>query len=39
MSRQKKNGKQDTALKLIVLLTALLNLARAVLDFIQRLLE
>lgn len=37
MSKGKKNGKQDTALKLIVLLTAILNLIKAVVDLITNL--
>lgn len=39
MARKKKNGKQDTALKLIVLLTAILNLVKAGIDLIVRLTE
>lgn len=39
MSKKKGNGKQDLTLKIIVLLTAVLNLARALMDFIQKLLE
>ena len=37
MSKGKRNGKQDTALKLIVLLTAILNLIKALVDLISRL--
>lgn len=37
--RAKKNRKQDLALKLIVMLTALLNLATALLKFIDKLTE
>lgn len=40
MAKSKKsNGKQDLTLKIIVLLTAALNLARALIDLIQRLIE
>lgn len=39
MSGKKKNGKQDTDLKLIVLLTAILNLVKALVDLIARLTE
>lgn len=35
--REKQNGKQDTGIKLIILLTALLNLAKAPIDLISRL--
>lgn len=37
MSGKKKNRNQDTALKLIVLITALLNLADTVIKIIDRL--
>lgn len=37
MSGQKKNGKQDLTLKIIVLLTAILNLVKALVDFIRSL--
>lgn len=37
MSGKKKNRNQDTALKLIVLITALLNLADTVMKIIDRL--
>lgn len=37
MSGQKKNGKQDKAVKIIVLLTAILNLVKALVDFIRSL--
>lgn len=39
MAGKKKNGNQDKALKTIVLVTAILNLIRAVADLIGRLLE
>ena len=39
MSGKKKNRKQDTALQTIVLLTAILNLLRAIVDIVHRLLE
>lgn len=39
MSRKKKSRKQDTALQTIVLLTAILNLLKAVVDIIHKLLE
>ena len=39
MSRKKKNGKQDTTLKIIVLLTAILNLIKALVDLINRLIS
>ena len=39
MSRKKKNGKQDKALQAIILLTAILNLIRAIADLISRLIE
>lgn len=39
MARQKKNGNQNKALQSIVLATAILNLIRAILDIIERLLE
>lgn len=39
MARKKKSGDQDKALKTIVLVTAILNLIRAVTDLIERLLE
>lgn len=37
MSGKKKNGKQDLTLKIIVLLTAILNLVKALVDLISRL--
>lgn len=39
MSGKKKNRNQDKALQTIILITALLNLARALVDFIQKFLE
>ena len=39
MARKKKNGNQDKALETIVLVTAVLNLIRAVVDIVERLLE
>jgi len=39
MSRKKKNGKQDTTLKIVVLLTAILNLIKALVDLINRLIS
>ena len=39
MAGKKKSGNQDKALKTIVLVTAILNLIRAVADLIERLLE
>ncbi len=39
MSRKKKNGKQDTTLKIVVLLTAILNLIKALVDLINRLIR
>lgn len=39
MARKKKNGNQDKALKTIVLVTAVLNLIRAIVDIIVKLLE
>lgn len=37
--KQKKNGNQDTTLKIIVLITAIVNLIKAVTDLIQKFLE
>lgn len=37
MAKKKKNGNQDTNLKIIVLATAILNLIRAVIDLIEKL--
>ena len=39
MSRKKKNGKQDTTVKIVVLLTAILNLIKALIDLINRLIS
>ena len=39
MGGKKKNGKQDTATKLIVLLTAILNLVKSLIDLIGKLTE
>lgn len=40
MSRKgKKNGNQDSTLKYIVLVTALLNLVKALIELINRLIE
>ena len=39
MARQKKNGNQDRTLQILVLATAILNLVRAILDIIEKLLE
>ena len=39
MSGNKKGGKQDTGLTTIVLLTAILNLVRALVEIISRLTE
>jgi hypothetical protein len=39
MGRKRKNGKQDTLVKIVVLLTALLNLIKAVVDLINRLIR
>lgn len=39
MAGKRKNGSQDKTLKILVLATAILNLIRAVLDIIERLLE
>ncbi len=38
-TRKKKKGNQDTALKTIVLVTAILNLIRVLIDLVNRLLE
>ena len=37
MARKKKNGNQNTTLQIIVLVTAILNLIRAVVDLIDNL--
>lgn len=39
MARKKKNGDQDRTIKTLVLVTAVLNLIRAILDTIETLLE
>lgn len=39
MSRKKKNGKQDSTLQIVVLLTAILNLIKALIDLINRLIS
>ena len=39
MAGKKKNGNQDKALHTIVLITAILNLIRALVDIVERLLE
>ena len=39
MAKKKKNGNQDKTLQIIVLVTAILNLIRAVFDIIEKLLE
>ena len=39
MARQKKNGNQDRTLHILVLVTAILNLVRAIIDIIEKLLE
>ena len=35
MARKKKNGNQNTGLQVVVLITAILNLIRAVIDLID----
>lgn len=37
--RKKKKGNQDTALQTIVMVTAILNLIRVLIDLVNRLLE
>lgn len=37
MARKKKSGNQDTTLKIIVLITAILNLIRSIVDCIKQL--
>lgn len=37
MSKGKKNGKQDKALQTVILLTAILNLVKALVDIIKSL--
>lgn len=39
MARKKKNGNKDKALQAIVLITAILNLVKALIDLIGRLTE
>ncbi len=39
MARQKKSGNKDNALQAIVLITAILNLVKALIDLIVRLTE
>lgn len=39
MGRKRKNGKQDTLIKIVVLLTATLNLIKAIVDLINRLIR
>lgn len=39
MAKKKKKGNQDKSLQILVLVTAILNLIRAVIDLIERLLE
>lgn len=39
MPRKKKSGNKNTALQTIVLITAILNLIKALIDFISRLIE
>lgn len=39
MARQKKNGNQNATLQAIVLATAILNLIKAIVDIIGKLLE
>lgn len=39
MAKKKKKGNQDKTLQTLVLVTAILNLIRAVIDLIERLLE
>ena len=39
MGRKRKNGKQDQLTKVVVLLTATLNLIKAVIDLISRLIR
>ena len=37
--KQKKNGNQDKTLKIIILITALVNLIKSIADLIQKFLE
>lgn len=39
MARKKKNGNKDKTLQIIVLITAILNLVKALIDLIGRLTE
>lgn len=39
MGGKKRNGKQDTTLQIVVLLTAILNLIKALIDLINRLIS
>lgn len=39
MARQKKNGKQNKTLETLVLITAVLNLIKAIVDLIGKFLE
>lgn len=39
MARKKKNGDKNAALQAVVLITAILNLVKAILDLIERLTE
>ena len=39
MARQKKKGNQDKTCKIIILVTAILNLIRALIDLLDRLIE
>lgn len=39
MARSKKNGNQERTLHILVLVTAILNLIRAILDMVERLHE
>lgn len=39
MGRKRKNGKQDQLTKVVVLLTATLNLIKAIVDLISRLIR
>lgn len=39
MARGKKNGNQDKPVKVIILVTAILNLIRSIVDLVETLLE
>jgi len=39
MARQKKKGDQDKTLKIIVMVTTILNLIRALIDLVNKLIE